>query len=142
MNVTREVILDLLPVYLAGEASIDTRVLVDEYLKQDAAFGREIREKMMENLGSVAPPALPPELELKALTRTRALLTRQRWLLAIAIFLTLLPLSGGFRVSGGRVESTWVLARDYPQLAALFLIAACGLWAGYALSRRRLRTVV
>ena len=142
MNVTREVILDLLPVYLAGEASADTRALVDEYVRQDAALGREIREKMMENLAAIASPSLPPELELKTLRRTRSLLGWQRWLLAMAIFFTLIPLSSGGRFSQGRLEQTWLLARDYPQLAALSLMIGLGLWVGYYLSRRRLRTVL
>ena len=43
MNVTREVILDLLPVYLSGEASPATRTLVEEYLKQDAELAQRIR---------------------------------------------------------------------------------------------------
>ena len=78
MNVTRNVILDLVPVYLAGEASADTRQLMDEYMKQDAELAREVREKVMSNLASVAPPMLPPELELKALARTRRVLSQVR----------------------------------------------------------------
>lgn len=142
MNVTREVILDLLPVYLAGEASADTRALVDEFIQQDAALGREIREKMVENLAAIAPPSMPPELELKALRRTRNLLGRQRRLMAMAVFFTVFPLSSGFRFNDGQFEQTWVLLRDSPQLAALSLVIAFGLWAGYYFSQRRLRTVV
>ncbi len=43
MNVTREVILDLLPVYLSGEASPATRALVEEFLQQDAQLAQRIR---------------------------------------------------------------------------------------------------
>ena len=35
MEITRNVIEDLLPLYLADEASADTRMLVGEYLKTD-----------------------------------------------------------------------------------------------------------
>ena len=38
MNVTRDVIYDLLPGYFAGDLSPDTRVLVDEFLAQDPEF--------------------------------------------------------------------------------------------------------
>jgi hypothetical protein len=31
MNVTREVVTDLLPIYFSGEASADTKVLVEDY---------------------------------------------------------------------------------------------------------------
>src|SRR5687767_12962108 len=40
MNVTREVIYDLLPAYFAGEASADSRALVDEFFATDAELGR------------------------------------------------------------------------------------------------------
>ena len=45
MNVTHNVVTDLLPLYLAGEASDDTRVLVEAYLKQNPSFAVEVREQ-------------------------------------------------------------------------------------------------
>ena len=59
MNVTREVILDLLPVYLAGEASPATRAFVEEYLKQDPELAQRIRLQWAENFAKVAPSATP-----------------------------------------------------------------------------------
>ena len=46
MNVTREVILDLLPVYLAGEASPATRALVEEYMEQDQELAQRVAPSM------------------------------------------------------------------------------------------------
>lgn len=40
MNVTRDVIYDLLPGYFSGDISPDTRALVDEFLRQDPEFAR------------------------------------------------------------------------------------------------------
>ena len=43
MNVTREVIFDLLPVYFAGDASADTRALVEDFfatIRSSAAWPR------------------------------------------------------------------------------------------------------
>jgi anti-sigma factor RsiW len=40
MKVTREVIYDLLPSYFAGDASDDTRALVEAYFETDPEFGR------------------------------------------------------------------------------------------------------
>jgi anti-sigma factor RsiW len=40
MNVTREVIYDLLPSYFAGDASDDTRALVEAYFETDPEFAR------------------------------------------------------------------------------------------------------
>ena len=142
MNVTREVIVDLLPLYLAGEASPGTRALVEEYLRQDVEFGRDIRRQMLENLAGAAPPALPPELELKALRRTRGVLDWQRRLFGMAILFSLLPFSSSFTFHDGRLVDAHLLARDYPVLAALSILAGLALWTAYWFNRRRLRTVV
>ena len=40
MTVTRDVILDLLPLYFAGQVSADTKTLVDEFLQTDPDFAR------------------------------------------------------------------------------------------------------
>ena len=40
MTVTRDVIYDLLPAYFAGEASVDTRTLVEDFLATDPELGR------------------------------------------------------------------------------------------------------
>ena len=93
MNVTREVILDLLPVYLAGEASPATRTLVEEFLRQDEELARRIRQQWVESLAAAAPSVLPPDLELRSLKRTRRLLGGQRWLFGFAIACTSVGMS-------------------------------------------------
>ena len=40
MKITRDVILDLLPLYIANELSEDTRSLVDEYLETDPEIAK------------------------------------------------------------------------------------------------------
>ena len=42
MNVTRDVINDLLPAYTAGEASHDTVALVKEFLRQNPELARTV----------------------------------------------------------------------------------------------------
>ena len=52
MEITRDVILDLLPLYLAGEVSEDTRSLVENYLEEDpklAAIAARFDEMELEN---------------------------------------------------------------------------------------------
>jgi len=142
MNVTRDVILDLLPVYLAGEASEDTRRLVNEFVQADPSLGQELRQRTVENLAAIAPPSLPPDLELQALRSTRRVLAWQRRVLGAAVMFSLLPFSAGFRISGGRVVDAWLLARDYPQVAVLCVLIAVALWTTYAAARRRARTLV
>ena len=43
MNIPKEVILDLLPVYLAGEVSPATRAWIEEYLAQNPELAERVR---------------------------------------------------------------------------------------------------
>lgn len=73
MNPTRDLITDLLPAYFSGEASADTRALVEEYFAQDPEFERMAR-RLAAGLNTLksAAPADPQDLEKRALMRTRA----------------------------------------------------------------------
>ena len=74
MNVTREVINDLWPVYAADEASADTRALVEEFLRQDPEFAGLLQGCGEEGLLRKVIPTLPPDREAQALRRTKRLL--------------------------------------------------------------------
>ena len=66
LEVTRDVVNDLWPLYRAGEASVDSRGLVEAYLAGDAAFASTLKESEM--LSHVVPPVrLSPEGELRLL---------------------------------------------------------------------------
>lgn len=97
MNVSRDVILDLLPVYLAGEGSPATRELVEAFLRDDPELAQRVRLQWKENFERVAPSSLPPDLELKSLSRTRALLGWQRWCFGFAIAFTAIAFSTRIR---------------------------------------------
>lgn len=91
MKVTREVVSDLWPLYTAGEASADTRALVEEYLTNDEEFARTLKH------GVELPGVdLPPDDEARALARTRELVHGGgRWLhglRAVALVLTVLAI--------------------------------------------------
>jgi hypothetical protein len=140
MNVTREVILDLLPVYLAGEASPATRELVEEYMKQDPDLAKRIRQQWSENFAKVAPSALPPDLELRTLRRTRKLIGWQKWLFGFGIFFTAISLSNEFSFTGWHLNEIHFLLRDYPVEFGTCLALGLACWIVYFTIRRRLRT--
>ena len=142
MTVTRDVVKDLLPVYLAGEASPDTRALVEEFLKQDADLARRIRQQWAEGLAVAAPTALPPDLELRSLKRTRRLLGWQRWLFGFGIAFTSVGLSLKISFTDGRLTDLHLLLRDYPQPIGICLGIGLACWAVYIAIRRRLRTAL
>jgi len=141
MNVTREVILDLLPVYLSGEASPATRALVEEYMKQDPELAQRIRLQWTENFAKVAPSALPPDLELRSLSRARKLLGLQRWLFAFGITFTALSLSNQTTFEGWHLKEFHFLLRDYPVEMGICVTLGVICWTVYFLIRRRLRTI-
>jgi anti-sigma factor RsiW len=137
VKVTRDVINDLLPLYLEGEASADTKALVDDYLQRDEELARTVRAAREERSPVMSAPAIAtpsPDLERRALERTRSVLRRQAWTLALAIFLTALPFTVG-QFSGGR---TFFMMRDVPGSAWL-LVPAAALWVRYLWVQRQLR---
>jgi hypothetical protein len=134
MNVTREVIIDLWPLYESGEASSATRRLVEEYLKQDAEFARLIHEPIQRSLKADALPPLRPERELQTLRRTKQLVWLRDAVFWIAVFLTAAP----FAVYNTSWGSGWVV-RDHPWLAGGLGLAAAAAWSCYSLMKRRLR---
>jgi hypothetical protein len=85
VNVTREVINDLWPLYIAGEASADTRALVEAFLRADPEFAELLHRRGEESLLSHDLPALSPDHEMQALRRTKRLLHGWDWLLFLAI---------------------------------------------------------
>jgi hypothetical protein len=137
MNVTREVILDLMPLYLAGEGSPATRSLVEEYLRQDP----ELRAQIAERLPDVPLASLPPDLELRTLRRTRGLLGKQRWLFGAAFLFTLLPFASDFTIGNSGFKARFY-GLEHPVLAIIFLILGVACWTVYYLIRRRLRTAI
>jgi len=124
MNVTRNVVEDLLAVYLAGEASADSRALVEKWLRTDAELARQVEEARRVNLPPVALPE--PSAEKRALVRTRRTLRYRFILLGLAIYVSTLPLSVTFDRSGFR----GLLIQDWPERIVIIALAVV-LWAVY-----------
>jgi anti-sigma factor RsiW len=134
VEVTRDVVNDLLPVYLAGEGSADTARLVETFLRNDPAFARLVEEERAPELLR-RPVVLQPGPEKRALELTKRLIRRQTWFLAFGILFTLLPFTVWIR--GGSV--TFPVLRYTPLLALAYWLVASLFWAGYARTRWRLR---
>jgi hypothetical protein len=128
MNVTREVVTDLLPIYFSGEASGDTKVLVEDYFRQDPDFERIARSAAtpLETLRAAAPIAADSEKEKRDLESVLWGLRRRKWLFGVSLFLTLVPLS--FDFTHGHIVSlmfrdgSWHAAFDWSQAAVLWFL--------------------
>ncbi len=134
MKITRDVVSDLWPLYKSGEASDDTRQLIDEFLRTDSEYARLLRESPETFRTDVLPP-LTQEREIKTIQMTKRRLRLRDWTFIFAAFLTFTPLTA-YDTSWG---SGWVI-RDHPLVASALALAACVAWLSYFLLRRRLST--
>jgi len=91
MNLTRDVLNDLVTLYLADEASADTRALVEEQLARDPELARQVEEARSGRLPLPAAPLPTPTAEKLALERTRQLLKSRSSTLVVAAVFTVLP---------------------------------------------------
>jgi anti-sigma factor RsiW len=73
---TRDVVVDLWPLYVSGEASADSRALVEAFLAQDAELAERLREPEAAGLGGSAL-ALPADHERATLLRIQRRRARQ-----------------------------------------------------------------
>jgi len=121
MKITRDVITDLLPVYLSGEASADTKALVDSFLKDDPEFAKLIDENGAVLLDGQIK--LSKDIEMDTLNKTTKLLRDRSTYLAFAIFFLLLPAS--FKVGEDGFHWLWA---DMPLSIVFFLV--CGIIFG------------
>ena len=71
MNITRNVILDLLPLYLADEVSADTKALVKEYLETDSELANAAKKLTPLEKPEKIPAPLSREAEVKAYQKAR-----------------------------------------------------------------------
>ena len=94
MEITRDVILDLLPLYLADEVSADTRALVEEYLETDPKLANLAQQSTAIGLPEDVPIPLTKEDKMEAYKEAKRLLFRRIVILAVVISFMLLALLG------------------------------------------------
>jgi hypothetical protein len=83
-SVPRNVILDLLPSYIAGEASEESRALVEEFAQDDPQIARLIRTQTLESAEIPSNITAPDDLELKTMKRVRRSIRLQMLYVALA----------------------------------------------------------
>ena len=127
MTVSRPVIVDLWPIYASGDASAETRALVDAFLQDDPELARQLRR---DPLAAVQAPPPPPDTGTRAFARARQQLRGYRWMLQLAMIFS--GLAFGRIVS----DTSWdVSPRNFIVTAS---IAAC-FWIAFLVSLWRMR---
>jgi hypothetical protein len=133
MKLTDDVMNDLLTVYLAGEASADTKALVESHARQHPAFAARLQAA-----GDFALPDVPPahrDAELGALADTRRFILFRTIFLAAAVLFTLLPLV--FTI-GDEGPELLILGRHAGLVWAFWSLAAAS-WSAWYVFGRSLR---
>ena len=116
-NVTRDIISDLWPLHVSGEASPDTSALVEAFLREDPEFARMVNESAKEPFPRAKVPSLSPDHELKTLALIRRRLAGPRWLLILALAFTALAM--------GRIVSDTSFDVSPRKFIATVVVAAC-----------------
>lgn len=130
MKISRDIITDLLPIYLSGEASADTRALVEDFFKQNAEFARLVGDERNQGVPRSIPFNLRPNAEMETLAWTKRLLRRHRLFLAFAVTFTCWP--AAFKFDSNGIHWFW---SDSPQVAIISGLLALGFWISFFVVR-------
>ena len=135
MKITRDVITDLMPVYSSGEASSDTRALVEEFFKQDPEYAQIAARPEGQILPGAVHLSLPRNSELTSLARTRLMIRRRSLFLSLALMFTGFTVAFKFNHDG----VSWLWSDAHAGAYGCIAIAAIS-WIGLLVMRHRLRT--
>ena len=133
MKVTDEVMNDLLTLHLAGEASTDTKALIESHARQNAAFRSKLEASGALASFSLPDSGPPSDHELRTLAETRKFIFLRTVFWAGGILFTLLPLV--FTFDKGGVEFL-VLGRHAGLMWSFWSIAAAAWTACYVMHRQ------
>ncbi len=94
-EITRDVVSDLWPLYRSGEASGDSKALVDQFLAEDSDFAATLHKS--GELDEAMPPfRLSPEAERRLLDDARTRARTKLVVIGIGISLTALIILAAF----------------------------------------------
>lgn len=134
MKLTNDVIIDLLPLYFSGEASEDTKTLVNTYFEQNPEFAEEAKKSSEQIITNDIPINLTKENEMESLNKTKKRITLRSILLGFAIFFTIAPFS--FAHFDGK---SYFLPLDSPMTALIYGSIGILFWIGYFVARNKMR---
>jgi hypothetical protein len=135
MNVTKDIINDLIPLYVANDCSADTRTLVEEYLQQHPQEAVELQRISNTAVPDAVPPAKNLD-EVRAFREARRRLRLRSTVMALAIFFSLAPMS-----SFVDDRRSWWMLRDAPGTALIYAVIGVVFWIIYAVDRNRSKSL-
>ncbi len=134
MSLPRELMNDLISVYLAGEASPATRRAVEEYASEHPDYAESLRAAASPDLPKPADGP-PPDLEISALRRTRRFVLLRSIFLASGVFFSLTPFLAHFGSNGWE----WLLIGKEPGLIWASASLGAASWVAWWMMQREVR---
>ena len=135
MTLTRNLVRDLLPLYASGEASAETRQVVEQWLATDPVLTAELAALREDQPTPSAKQHRLLETERTVIDQTRHLLRRRAWWLSVAILFTaLVLLSLYYRYAGMHFPLQRFAVLEYGSVIATIVF-----WVLFIRATRRLR---
>ena len=134
MKITENIINDLIPLYLSDECSEDTKRAVTEYLAGHPEYAEKVRGISHASLPNDLTTKLNANDELKTLKRTQQLIRWKTYLMAGAIFFSLIPFSCLYTN-----ERLYIFFIESPKTALAYGTVGIIFWITYGLNQRKLR---
>lgn len=132
MNITKDIVTDLLPAYLSKECSEDTKRLIEDYLRNNPEFSKEIFRMTDVSVAGKAPVLLDQKDEMIAFQKTQRLIRRRTFFIAFAVFFSLLPFSF-FHTD----KTTYWLFLEAPYSAVGYWVAGLIFWVLFFITKRK-----
>ena len=89
MDITRDIVLDLLPLYIAGEVSDDTKIIVERFLETDPSLASMVEHATSIGFNEVPIPLAQEEI-MEAYKKANKMMVIRTLGLAVVIAGTLL----------------------------------------------------
>ncbi len=100
-KITRNIIIDLIPLYLAGEVSQDTRELVKEYLENDKELAKMAEQSTTIDLPTDIPVPLEKDQALQLYIESKRQMTIRMAIIGVFIVIVMAFLGAFIIVATG-----------------------------------------
>lgn len=139
MTITEDVVNDLLPLYFDGEASPDSRSVVETWFASHPAFAQAARRGSgaFDALATMSPPPLDQAGAREALRRVHRIILWREVSLGLAMSLSVCPILVVACALLFPAQTSPVLQDKLPLCVGLFVLVAAPAWVSYLIARRK-----
>ena len=135
MRITEDVMNDLLTLQMSGEASADSRSLIESYARENPAFAARLEAAARPSALDGRPGGPSFDRELRVLAETRQFIFLRTIFVAAALMFSVVP----FTFTFGSAGVHFLLLGHFPGLVWSSWSLAAASWAAVYVMSRRIR---